>query len=105
MFIMMQFPGGMRVSREEMERQIKQAVARQPGMGSANMQDVGQEQVFIKGETVTMTVREGAMENGERLRQMSGIFQGRGGPVMLMITGMVDTWDQAMVDQFIASIR
>lgn len=107
MFILMQFPGGMRVSREEMERQLEQAIARQPGMGmgSADMQDVGQEQVLIKGETVTMTVREGTMENGERLRQMSGIFEGRGGPAMLMITGMVDAWDQAMVDQFIASIR
>jgi hypothetical protein len=105
MFIMMQFPGGMRVSREEMERQIQQAMARQPGIGSANMQDVGQEQVSIKGETIAMAVREGTMENGERLRQMSGIFQGRGGPVMLMITGVVDTWDQAMVDRFIASIR
>jgi hypothetical protein len=104
MFIMMQFPAGVGVNREEMERQIEQAMARQTGIGSANMRNVGQEQVVIKDETVTMTVREGTMENGEQLRQISGIFQGKGGPVMLMITGVADTWDQAMVDKFIASI-
>ncbi len=106
MFIMlMQLPEGVEVSREEMERQVEQALARQTGLGSADMVSLGQEEVVIKGERVTMTVREGTTDRGERLRQSSGLFQGNGGPAMLMVTGEVTAWDQAAVDRFIASIR
>jgi hypothetical protein len=105
MIMLMQLPAGMGVSRAEMERQIEQALARQTGLGSADMTSVGQEEAVIKGETVTMAVREGTTESGEHLRQISGLFEGRGGPAMLMVVGEVSTWDQAMVDQFMASIR
>jgi hypothetical protein len=105
MIMLMQFPAGMGMSREEMERQVEQALARQIGLGSANMTSMGQEETIIKGESVTLTVREGTTDRGERLRQTSGLFQGRGGPAMLMVTGEADAWDQDMVDRFIASIR
>lgn len=105
MFMLMQFPGGMQLSREEMERQLQQALARQVGMGRADMQVVGQEETVIKGEPVTLTVREGSAESGERLRQVTGLFSGKAGPAMLMIMGDVSGWDQAMVDDFVASIR
>ena len=105
MIMLMQLPAGIQVSREEMERQIEQALARQTGLDSAEMTSAGEEQAVIKGEPVTLTVREGATQRGERLRQVSGLFEGKGGPAMLMITGEVDAWDQAVVDRFIASIR
>jgi hypothetical protein len=103
--MLMQFSTGMEISREEMERQMEQALARQTGLGRADMQVVGQEQVTIKGEPVTLTVREGATEDGERMRQVSGLFQGRSGPTMLMVMGEATAWDQPMLDQFMASIR
>jgi hypothetical protein len=52
-----------------------------------------------------MTAREGTSDRGEQLRQISGLFQGRGGPTMLMVTGEANAWDQEMLDSFIASIR
>lgn len=106
MFIMlMQLPVGTGISREEMERQVERALAQQTGLGSADMTSVGREEVVIKGETITMTVREGTSDRGEQLRQISGLFQGRGGPAMLMVIGETNAWDQEMLDSFMASIR
>jgi hypothetical protein len=100
-----QFPAGVGISQQEIERQMKQALARQIGLGGANMTVVGQEQVVIRGESVTLTVREGIAEDGEPMRQVTGLFQGKEGPAMLMVIGEANTWDQATLDRFIASIR
>jgi hypothetical protein len=105
MIMLMQFPTGMDVSRQQMERQVEQALARQTGLSSADMTSVGKEETVINGEPVTLTVREGTTNRGEQIRQLTGLFDGNTGPTMLMITGDVNTWDQAMVDDFIASIR
>jgi hypothetical protein len=105
LIMLMQLPAGMEVNQGEMQRQIERALAQQTGLGSADMTSVGQEEVVIKGETITMTAREGTSDRGEQLRQISGLFQGRGGPAMLMVTGEAGAWDQEMLDSFMASIR
>ena len=105
MIVLMQFPRGLGVTQEEMERQIEQAMARQGGLGDADMTIVWQEETTIKGEPVTLTVREGTTGGGEHLRQMSGLFPGKGGPAMVMVIGETAVWDQPAVDLFIASIR
>ncbi len=105
MIMLMQFPAGMEMNREEIQRQVERALARQTGLGSADMTRVGEEQTVIKGESVTLTVREGGTERGENLRQISGLFRGNGGPAVLVIMGDASAWDQVMVDQFIDSIR
>lgn len=103
--MLMQFSTGMEISQEEMERQMQQTLARQIGLGGADMKVVGQEEATIKGESVALTVREGAAKGGERLRQVTGLFQGKGGVAMLMAMGEVAAWDQLMLDQFIDSIQ
>lgn len=105
MVMLMEFPPGMGVSQGEMERQVEQALARQTGLANADMTSVGQEETTIRGEPVTLTVREGVTDRGETLRQVTGLFEGKGGPAILMISGDVAAWDQAVVDDFIASIR
>jgi hypothetical protein len=105
MIMLMQFPAGMDVSRQQMERQVEQALARQTGLSSADMTSVGKEEAVINDEAVTLTVREGTTGRGERIRQLTGLFDGRSGPTILMITGEVAAWDQEMVDAFITSIR
>jgi hypothetical protein len=105
MIVLMQFPGGMEISQQEMERQIEQALAHQMGFGSADMEVVGHQETTIKGEPVTLTVREGTASYGEQLRQVTGVFPGKSGPTILMIAGEVAAWDDKTVDEFIASIR
>jgi len=105
MIMLMQLPSGLEVSQSEMERQIEQALARQTGLARADMTEVGEEEVIIKGEPVTLIVREGVTDDGEQMRQVTGLFEGKGGPAVLMVAGEVDAWDTEMVDRFIASIR
>jgi hypothetical protein len=33
------------------------------------------------------------------------MFEGKGGQALVVISGPVQTWDQTVVDEFIASIR
>jgi hypothetical protein len=105
MIMLMQLPSGLEVSQSEMERQIEQALARQTGLARADMTEVGEEEVIIKGEPVTLIVREGVTDDGEQMRQVTGLFEGKDGPALLMVAGEVDAWDPEMVDRFIASIR
>jgi len=105
MIMLMQLPSGLEVSQSEMERQIEQALARQTGLARADMTEVGEEEAIIKGEPVTLIVREGVTDDGEQMRQVTGLFEGKGGPAVLMVAGEVDAWDPEMVDRFIASIR
>ena len=105
MIMLMQLPSGLEVSQSEMERQIEQALARQTGLARADMTEVGEEETIIKGEPVTLIVREGVTDDGEQMRQVTGLFEGKDGPALLMVAGEVDAWDTEMVDRFIASIR
>ena len=105
MIMLMQFPGGIEISRQEMERQLEQALARQMGLASADMEVVGHEETTISGESITLTVREGTTDYGERLRQITGVFPGKSGPTILMIAGEVSAWDEQTVERFIASIK
>ena len=103
--MMMQFPSGLEISREEMERQVQQALSRQIGLGSADMKAIGHQEATIRGESVELTISQGTTDSGEQLRQVTGLFQGDGGPAMLIITGQEAAWDQEAADRFIASIK
>ena len=90
---------------EQMRRQMEQSLEQQSSNRNIEMVEVGQEEVTIKGETVTLIIREGTDENGNTLRQVSGVSTGKKGPAMIMIMGDTDRWDQDAVDEFINSIR
>lgn len=105
LIMLMQFPKNAGLTEEQMEQQMQQAMERQMNWGNLSLSKVGEEQVEIRGEPVTLTVREGSDSNGTQVRQMSGVFTGNGGPALIMIMGPIDSWDQDMVDNFIASIQ
>jgi len=103
--VLMQFPTGSNLSQEEMERQMSQALAQQGRGGFENMQVVGTQQVTIKGQTVTLTASEGSGSSGVVHRQVTGVFPGKDGLVMLMAFGAKDKWNQQALDEFLASIK
>ncbi len=65
---------------------------------------VGTQQINIKGKPVTLTISEGK-SGGQTVRQMMGTFPGKTSSVLLMIWGVTSTWDQKLIDGFLASIR
>lgn len=75
------------------------------GYGIAEMRTVETIPGEIRGQAVSLVIGEGINHDGDIFRQVSGLFEGRHGPAVVVISGPEATWDQAMVDKFIASIR
>lgn len=90
---------------EAMRRQMEQSMDQQANQQGLNLTTVGQEDVTIKGETVTMTIREGTSSAGNQIRQEEGVFAGNKGAAMVMISGSVNDWDKDTIDKFLNSIR
>lgn len=106
MFIMlMQFPEFAGLDQAEMERQLREAVQGQAGTGDIQMETVEQTTVIIRDQEVPLTISEGTDADGRTVRQISGLFRGRGGPTLLMIFGPIQNWDQAAVESFLASLE
>ncbi|MGQ9501937.1 MAG: hypothetical protein ACUVSJ_09900 [Anaerolineae bacterium] len=93
------------VEDAELRRQIEQVMAQQVGTGAAALQAVGSQQVTIRGQVVELTLHRGTTPDGQELRQLSGVFDGANGPILLLITGVERAWDAARIDAFIASIE
>lgn len=61
--------------------------------------------VTVRGQEVTLVISDGVNSEGASYRQAAVAFQGLGGPVLLVISEPVDSWDQAKVDALLASIH
>lgn len=90
-------------SHEEMERQMQQSFQQQFGRSGSQMQVVGQERVTIRDQAVTMTIAEN--DDSPKMRQAVGTFEGKNGLVIVMVTGAADGWDNALMRDFLNSIR
>jgi len=102
--IMMQYNGLSSASDKQIEEQLRQAADQQGGQGGASMQVVDSFESEIRGETVTVTVSEGAYQSFT-MRQLTTIFKGNNAPTILLIQGPVEYWDEQLVNDFIKSIR
>jgi hypothetical protein len=61
---------------------------------------------MIRGEETTMVTSEGVNGSGLRYRQMSAAFStGDGANAYVIISMPADSWDQALVDAFLGSIK
>ena len=101
LFMLMQVTSGASLDAEQMRRQLEQ----QSGQSGTNMKVVESYQTTIRGENTTVTVEESDGNQGYILRQLFAIFKGNNGPAIILIQGRKDSWDQNLVDKFIASIR
>ena len=101
--MLMQLPAAMNVSQDNLRQQMEAALTQQTGFGSGDLRLIGTEHAVILDQDVTLTVREGQAGNGQTLRQVSGLFDGPNGLVFLFVTGAAATWNQSLLDQFLAS--
>lgn len=102
--MLMQYRTLSSVNREQLEEGLRQAAEQQNSQPGLSMQVVDSFETEIRGETVTVTVSEGNFE-GFVMRQWLTIFEGNSGPVVMMVQGPAETWDDAMLMDFIASIK
>jgi hypothetical protein len=66
---------------------------------------VSVQDVVIRNQPSRLRILEGQDEDGLNIRQALSAFSGKSGNVLVIIVGDIETWDQAMVDQFLSSIH
>ncbi len=80
--------------------------SRQVGYHRYKTEQVGTQEVLVRGKPVTLVIREGYEEdNGRQVRQWVGLIDGKNGLVLLVVVGDLESWDQDLANQFIQSIR
>ena len=103
--LLAQFPQSLGLDQAEMQRQMEQSIQQQSGRQLRGITVVDQVPVTIRDQAVTLTVSEGTDEKGNQVRQITGVFEGKGGTTMLMIMGNPQQWNQAEIDAFINSLH
>ena len=105
MIMLMEMPKFSGMSQAEMEQQLRQSIQQQTGRRTTQFKVVDEIDKTIRDQSVTFTISEGIDEDGNTMRQMSGVFEGENGVVLLMAMGNAKTWNQGPVDSFIDSLR
>jgi hypothetical protein len=60
---------------------------------------------MIRGQPTTLRLLEGTDMNGQAVKQLACMFKGKSGEILLVMVASQATWDQAVVDNFLDSIR
>ena len=105
LILLAQFPKSLGLNQDDMQQQMEEALQQQSGQNDMQLAVVGQTTAIIRDQTVPLVIREGTDDEGHQIRQITGVFEGKGGTVMLMIMGSIQQWDQNAIDTFIASLR
>lgn len=69
------------------------------------LRSAGTKDVVIAGQPARLRVREGLNSRTQPYREITGVFQGRGGTTFLALTAPIADWDEAALDAFVASIH
>ncbi len=99
-----QAPPNANVDQATLERYIQQASQSRDYDRNTRSQVVGSQPATIRGQAVTLLVSEGTNSDRQPFRSLTGAFQGKAGVALLSVEAPVSSWNQAAVDQFIASI-
>lgn len=68
-------------------------------------QTAGTLALTVRDQSTTLRILEGTDEEGRLIRQAVCMFAGKRGDVFLVLVATQDTWDQALVEGFLESIR
>ncbi len=92
-------------AEDEWQASYETRLAREMGDRRYNTRASGTQPAAVRGQPAMLRLFEGPDENGRAVRQVVCGFSGKNGDVLLAIVAGQDSWDQAMVDNFIRSIR
>lgn len=68
-------------------------------------QTINNQPITVRGQTSNLRTLVGTDQNGVLIRQQVCLFKGKTGELMLIFVASQSTWDQALVDKFIVSVR
>ncbi len=105
MIFLAHFQDSRNMSPEQMSEQMQQSAEQQSGRKGVNLKVIETRNVTINGKETKLTVSEGEDGNGEIMRQWISTFPGKSGFIILLIQGSTENWDDAVFNEFLASIR
>lgn len=99
-----QLPPGVTVDLSNLESELQKTF---PASAESylNVRVIDSHPGTIAGQDVTLVISEGTNHDGETFREISAAFQGKGGQALVVFSRPTASWDQAEVDNFLASIR
>jgi hypothetical protein len=93
------------IGNDEWRASYEIRLSREIGLRRYTTQVVGTLKTTVRGQPTTLRLFEGTDENGRKIRQVVCGFGGKSGDLLMAIVAGQDTWDQALVDRFLQSIR
>lgn len=106
MIMLAEFPASLAGDEEQMQQQMQDAFTNRTGAQNVSLEFVGSEEVTINGAAATLGTYEGTDDQGNRVRQILGVFEAKSGsPGMLMIFGDLDNWDEGGISRFLDSLE
>jgi hypothetical protein len=102
---LVQAPQGTQVDVEKLQEQARSMEGERSRENSRAVRVVEQRTATLRGEPVTLLVGEGANSDDMPYREITALFNGRGGPALISMSAPIEQWDWDMVDQFLASME
>ncbi|HOU42045.1 MAG TPA: hypothetical protein PK829_12340 [Promineifilum sp.] len=101
---LIQAPASSNLSQAQLEQSLRDALNSSQD-ATVDTVDLEEMAMTIRGEEVTATVGTATGQNDTTMRVLTVPFTGNGGPALLLIQTAEASWDQATIDDFIASFR
>jgi len=99
---LIQAPASSNLSQAQLEQSLRDALDSSDANAAVDVEEVP---LTIRGEEVTGTLGTATGQDNTTMRVLTVPFTGNGGPALLLIQTAEARWDQAVVDDFIASFR
>lgn len=91
---------------EQLQQQMKQMMSQRLGQAAGGtLEPMRDMEVILNGESVDLTESESESGADNGMRQISGVFNGPNGPVMLLVMGKIGTWDDQALNEFLNSLK
>lgn len=104
-FMLIHYQWFMNVNTRKMVEDMQPTFEQNSGDSATQWTTTDQYQTTVNGQTVDVLVMESLSRNGYRSRQLTTSFKGKSGNVLLIVQGGVNSWDEALVQAFMASIH
>lgn len=99
-----QAPNGI-LTEEEWQTVYGERRANRIGDQIYDTEIINTQTAMIRGQPTILQLLEGNDKEGQAVKQLACVFKGKISAILLVIVASQDTWDQAMMDHFLNSIR
>jgi hypothetical protein len=102
---LVQAPKDTQVDMADLQKQARTMEGSRNTDKISGVQIVETRTATLRGQEVPVAVGEGVNSEQQPYREVTALFEGRGGPALVSISSPVDEWDWSLVDEFLASIE